>query len=168
MHETGYFTAVPLFAPTQRLAFRAILPHSFLLLYTLLWCKQDTSAIGNTEFNKLPLLALYGAAWNRVFYRPYKSLCPFCTYLYRHGIVLHQSKVYIQIVIPESFPNFHINYCSNTYRIQHSILSIGMKMGSYSCYRVYLSLQVMVILHLCEIVAFEWICSHCMPESLIM
>ena len=31
---------------------------------------------------------------------------------------------------------------------------------------VYPSLQVMVILHLCKIVAFEWMCSHCMPESL--
>ena len=29
----------------------------------------------------------------------------------------------LDIVIPEGFPNFYINYCSNTYRIQHSILS---------------------------------------------
>ena len=46
------------FAPTQGLHFQTLLPHSFLFICTLQWCKHYTGLEVAPNFRKFPLTAL--------------------------------------------------------------------------------------------------------------
>ena len=57
-----------LFAPTQELYFWALLPHSFLLIWTLLCCKHGTVATGCTEFTYITIIAHIPRSQNLVIF----------------------------------------------------------------------------------------------------
>ena len=66
-----------LFAPTQGLHFQALLPLSFLFLFTLHWCKHCTGLEFVPNFRKFPLTALYRIDAERVVSRPVLDCTPF-------------------------------------------------------------------------------------------
>ena len=60
--ELGSVLQSGLFEPKQDLHFWGLHSFSFLLIYTLHWCKHGNMAIGSPEFRKVVLSSLYGAA----------------------------------------------------------------------------------------------------------